>query len=92
MMSNLIEHTSTICMALLTASMVLAFIRLVRGPSLPDRIVSLDLIASVVVGILAVHAIRTDEHVYLTAGIALALIAFIGTVALALYIRRGAPH
>lgn len=88
-MNALLQNVSNLCILLLTVSMVMAFIRVVRGPSLPDRIISLDLIATVVVGILSIHAIRTDEYVYLTAGIALALIAFIGTVALALFIRKG---
>jgi len=91
-MSPLLDIASKAAMIMLALSMVLALIRMLRGPSLPDRIISLDLIASVVVGIMSIHAIRTEEHVYVTAGIALALIAFIGTVALALFIRRGAPH
>ncbi|MGA1192888.1 MAG: monovalent cation/H+ antiporter complex subunit F [Kiritimatiellia bacterium] len=91
-MSELLELFCRISIVLLTASMALSMIRVLRGPSLPDRIIALDLIASVVVGILSVHAIRTNEYVYLTAGIALALIAFIGTVALALFISRGEPH
>ncbi|HMO04169.1 MAG TPA: monovalent cation/H+ antiporter complex subunit F [Kiritimatiellia bacterium] len=91
-MSPVLEWGSTISLYMLLVSMALAFVRVIRGPSLPDRIIALDLIASVVVGILCIHAIRSDEYVYLTAGIALALIAFIGTVALALFIRRGAPH
>ncbi len=91
-MSPILEWSSTISLYLLIVSMGLAFFRVARGPSLPDRIVALDLLATVVVGMLCIHAIRTDEYVYLTAGIALALIAFIGTVALALYIRRGAPQ
>jgi multicomponent Na+:H+ antiporter subunit F len=91
-MSPILEWSSSAALYMLVLSMALAFIRVARGPSLPDRIIALDLFASVVVGILCIHAIRSDEYVYLTAGIALALIAFIGTVALALFIRRGAPH
>lgn len=91
-MSPVLETASTVSLFLLVGSMALASYRVARGPSLPDRIIALDLLASVVVGILSVHAIRSHEHVYMTAGIALALIAFIGTVALALFIRRGAPH
>jgi multicomponent Na+:H+ antiporter subunit F len=91
-MTPLLQTVSTACLVVLAASMVLALYRILRGPSLPDRIIALDLFASLAVGMMAIHAIRSDEYVYLTAGIALALIAFIGTVALALYIRRGAPH
>jgi len=90
-MNDLLETSSYASMVILMIAMALAFYRVIRGPSLPDRIIALDLVATVVVGILCIHAIRTDAHVYLTAGIALALIAFIGTVALALFIRRGAP-
>lgn len=91
-MSDLLDLVCRISIVLLTLSMALSLGRLLRGPSLPDRIIALDLFASVVVGILSVHAMRTNEYVYLTAGIALALIAFIGTVALALFISRGEPH
>jgi len=91
-MTPILQFATDASTAMLVLSLVMAFVRLVRGPSLPDRIISLDLLAIVVMGILSIHAIRTGEHVYMTAGIALALIAFIGTVALALYIRRGAPH
>lgn len=88
-MSPLLQTSCYASLVLLTVSMMLAFIRVARGPSLPDRIIALDLIASVVVGLLSVHAILSGEYVYLTAGIALALISFIGTVALALFISRG---
>jgi len=91
-MSELLQTGSMVALILLALSMILSFWRIARGPTLPDRIIALDLLASVVVGMLGIHAIRSGEAVYLTAGIALALIAFIGTVALALYIRRGAPH
>lgn len=88
-MSPLVETACYASLVMLAVSMMMAFIRVVRGPSLPDRIIAIDLLSSVVVGMLSIHAIRTDEYVYLTAGIALALISFIGTVALALFISRG---
>lgn len=88
-MSPLVETACYASLVMLAVSMMMAFIRVVRGPSLPDRIIAIDLLSSVVVGMLSIHAIRTNEYVYLTAGIALALISFIGTVALALFISRG---
>lgn len=68
--------------------MCLTFYRLWQGPSPQDRTIALDLFSTLVVGLLTIHAIRTDEHVYLTAAIAIAIISFIGTVAIALYIHR----
>jgi multicomponent Na+:H+ antiporter subunit F len=76
--------------ALLSAALLLAFVRLVRGPSLPDRVISLDLMASVVVGFICVYAIGTNQQVFLDVAIVLALIAFLGTVAFAQYIGRRA--
>ena len=69
----------------LSVAIVLAFIRLVRGPSLMDRVTSLELIASLVAGIVAVYAIGTDEPALIDVAIALALVAFIGAVAFARY-------
>ncbi len=73
---------------LLTIAVILAFVRLVRGPSLPDRVVALDLISTLMIGIIAVYAIATDEPVLLDLAIVLALISFLGTVAFAHYLER----
>jgi multicomponent Na+:H+ antiporter subunit F len=68
--------------------MYLSFIRLVRGPSLPDRVVALDLITVQIAAMLAVDTIATGQPVFLDAAIVLALISFLGTVAFARYLER----
>lgn len=73
---------------LLAVAMLFAFARLVRGPSLPDRVVALDLMATLVIGIVAVYSIATGQSAYLDVAVILALIAFLGTVAFAYYIQR----
>lgn len=78
-------------LGILMASMILALYRLIKGPSVPDRVVALDVVAILAVGILSLLSIETNMMAYLTVGITLALLAFLGTVALALYIRRGGP-
>lgn len=75
--------------ALLILSMFLAFFRLVRGPSLPDRVVALDLIAITSVGLIGVYAVSTDQAIYVDEAMVLALIAFLGTTAFAHYIEKG---
>jgi multicomponent Na+:H+ antiporter subunit F len=76
----------------LALAMMLAFLRLVRGPSLPDRVVALDLIAVIAVGMIAVVQIQTHEPMLLDSAIVLALIAFLSTVAFARYLERGATR
>lgn len=72
-------------------AVVLAFVRLVRGPSLPDRVVALDLIGTLSIGVIVVYAIAQDEPIFLDVAIVLALISFLGTIAFAFYVqRRGA--
>jgi multicomponent Na+:H+ antiporter subunit F len=73
---------------LLTIAVILAFVRLVRGPTLPDRVVALDLIATLMIGIIAVYAIAIKEPVFLDLTLVLALLSFLGTIAFARYIER----
>ena len=76
----------------LMASLLLAFLRLAVGPSMPDRVVALDLIANLVVATTALYAITTDQQVLLDVAIGIALITFLGTVAFAQYIERRARN
>jgi multicomponent Na+:H+ antiporter subunit F len=76
--------------AVLGVALLLALARLVRGPSLPDRVVALDLMAAQTVGIICTYAIGTNQRVFLDVAIVLALIAFLGTVAFAQYLERRA--
>jgi multicomponent Na+:H+ antiporter subunit F len=78
--------------AMLTVALFFAFIRLARGPSLPDRVVALDLITVITVGFIAAYAIDVGQRVFLDAAIVVALIAFLGTVAFARYVERGERH
>jgi multicomponent Na+:H+ antiporter subunit F len=73
---------------LLGLAAVLAFIRLLRGPSLPDRVVSLDFITTIAVAICGAYAVTTDQPVFLDVAIVMALITFVGTVAFARYLER----
>lgn len=78
-----------ITFGLLILAMFLAFIRLVRGPSLPARVVALDMMASLAVGIIGVYSVSSGQPIYLDVAIALALIGFLGTVAFAYFVEKG---
>jgi multicomponent Na+:H+ antiporter subunit F len=78
----------TIILSLLSIAIVLAFIRLVRGPTIPDRVVALDLLAALGIGVIAVYAIGTNVPVLLDVALILALVSFLGTVAFAYYVER----
>ena len=73
----------------LSAGLIFAFIRLVLGPSLADRVVAMDALATMAVGALVVVAIVTRQPVLLDIALAIALIVFLGTIAMAMTIERG---
>ena len=65
------------------------FFRLLRGPSLPDRVVALDLLSTMAIAIIAVVSIVADLSVLLDVATVIALTGFLGTIAFAYYIERG---
>ena len=77
-------------LAVLLISIILALVRLVKGPAAADRIVALDLISILIVAFLAAYSIYAGETSFLDVAIGYALIAFLGTVALARFLMRSA--
>jgi multicomponent Na+:H+ antiporter subunit F len=73
----------------LSLAFALAFVRLIRGPSLADRVVALDLMAVIGIGFIVDYAVTTDQRVFLDVAVVMALIGFLATVAFAYYLRRG---
>jgi multicomponent Na+:H+ antiporter subunit F len=81
-----IDVIGSMALTLLTLTIALSFIRLYKGPSLPDRVVALDLLTTVGIAITAVYAVITGRPVILDVATILALISFLGTIAFAYYI------
>lgn len=77
-----------VILPILTISVLLVFIRLFKGPTIVDRVISLDLIITIGIGIITVYSIRQDQKVLLDVAIILALIAFLGTIAFSYYIEK----
>ena len=78
-----------IALATLGVALLAGVVRLIKGPTLPDRIVAMDLIGVLVVGVIVVLAGSTDVRATLDAAVVIALIGFVGTVAYASYVQRG---
>jgi multicomponent Na+:H+ antiporter subunit F len=80
---------ATVALALVGVAVLLAFGRLVRGPDLANRVVAVDLLSALGVGIAGATAVVSGDDVYLDVALVLALIAFLGTVAFARYAEQG---
>ena len=84
---------SFIVFPLLSLTLVLGFIRLLLGPTLPDRIIAFELITITSAAIIVVSAIVTDQAVLLDVASAWAIISFLSVIAFSFYIEkwRGRP-
>lgn len=65
-----------------------ALLRVGLGPTLPDRVVALDVVANLAVGVIAACAVAFDQPALLQPALVVALIAFVGTVAFARHLER----
>ncbi len=71
---------------ILSISFVITIVRIVIGPTLPDRILALDMLVSVGIGFIAVIGIKTRYFLYVDIAIALGLVGFLATVAFARFV------
>ncbi|WP_420895551.1 cation:proton antiporter [Vibrio coralliilyticus] len=90
-MSDWLKASTTIAYTGLLLSVVMAFIRLILGPTLADRVIALDLIAFITVGFIAVYTLDSGQQSLLDVAITLGLVAFLGTIAFArlIFKRKG---
>jgi len=87
-MSSFLDMTLVIAMVLLLLAMPMALFRLLRGPTVADRVLALDFLSILGIGFVAAFALKTERYAFLDVGISLGLVAFLATVAFARYIFR----
>jgi multicomponent Na+:H+ antiporter subunit F len=85
---TLTQIAALITLPLLGLAVINCLIRLAHGPRMPDRVVALDLMATLGIGIIAVFAIANEQAVFLDTVTILALLSFLGTVAFAYYLQK----
>ncbi|MFN2261687.1 MAG: cation:proton antiporter [Psychroflexus sp.] len=85
---NIHDFLYYIILPILSVSSLLVFVRFIKGPSIVDRVVALDLLITISIGIIAVYSIINDKPTFLDISLVLALIAFLGTVAFAYYLEK----
>jgi len=76
----------SVAIGILFVGLLLTMIRFILGPSLPDRIISLDLLSSILIGILALYSIVSGVDSTLEVALVLSLVTFLGTMIFANYL------
>jgi multicomponent Na+:H+ antiporter subunit F len=81
---------TTVGLPILILGVAMVFIRLLRGPSLADRVIALDILSILGIGMIVAFAIASGRPVFIDVASVLALVTFLGTVAFAAYVERRA--
>ena len=86
----LLDWAVNVALGVLSLSLLLTVARVVIGPTLPDRVLALDMLVAVAIGFIAVLGIKTGHTLYADIAIALGLVGFLATIAFARFIlQRG---
>jgi multicomponent Na+:H+ antiporter subunit F len=84
-----IDSTYLIILGALILAAVMAIIRVIKGPTAPDRVVGLDTINTLVIVSMVVFGIATNSVIYIDVAIVYALLSFISTLFIAKYLEGG---
>jgi len=85
-MIALVADIAFICLAI---ALLFCFYRLIVGPSLPDRVVAIDTITTVMIAMIAVYCIKENNAIFYDAILVLSILGFVGTVAMAKFLAKG---
>jgi multicomponent K+:H+ antiporter subunit F len=88
-MSPVIQTAADIALAMLALAMLLCMVRLLRGPSMADRILALDTLYINSLAGLMVAGVRLEDPTFFDAAVVIGMLGFVGTVALAKFLLRG---
>jgi len=86
MPSSFLDFSVQIALLFLSATFLITVFKVIKGPTLPDRVLALDLLVAAAIGFTAVLGIKTGFTLYLDIAIALGLVGFLATVAFARFI------
>lgn len=82
------DYLYLVILPLLSISVLLVFVRFIKGPGISDRIVALDLLITIGIAIMAIYAIVSEKASFLDIAMIFALIAFLGTIAFSFYLEK----
>ncbi|MDW3711761.1 MULTISPECIES: K+/H+ antiporter subunit F [Pseudomonas] len=85
----MLAYVIPLCLGLLVVALLLTLARLVRGPCLPDRVLALDTLYVTAIALIILLGIWQGTTLYFEVALLIAVLGFVGTVAVAKYMLRG---
>jgi len=74
---------------ILSVCIAVALYRVVKGPTLPDRVLALDFMGYIIISMVAVLSVMKETQAYLETILLIGILAFLSTIALCRFIERG---
>ncbi|QOY36815.1 Na(+)/H(+) antiporter subunit F1 [Anaerobacillus isosaccharinicus] len=78
-----------LCLLLISVSIMASIYRLIRGKSMPDRVIALDTIGINLIAAIAIYSILLHTSAFFEVILLIGILSFVGTIALARFIERG---
>lgn len=85
----MLGYVIPVCLAMLALALLLATARLVKGPSLPDRVLALDTLYINAIALIILYGIWKGSELFFEVALLIAVLGFVSTVAVAKYMLRG---
>jgi len=83
------SETILIVIGVISLAVIMALIRIVKGPTAPDRVVGLDTVNTIVISSMVLFGAAYNEVIYIDVAIVYALLSFISTLFIAKYLEGG---
>ncbi len=78
-----------LCLGIMSVAMLLNMLRLLQGPSLPDRVLALDTLYINAIAVIMLMGLYLDSDLFFESALLIAVMGFVGTVAIAKHLLRG---
>ncbi|WP_406657041.1 cation:proton antiporter [Methanolobus sp. ZRKC2] len=79
----------TLSLSIMVLAIVPCIYRIIKGPTIPDRVIALDAMTTVIVVMLGVYSLDQGSVFFMDVALVLSIIAFVGTVTIAKYLDEG---
>nr|WP_276538476.1 Na(+)/H(+) antiporter subunit F1 [Dehalobacterium formicoaceticum] len=79
----------TLSLILISVAISLALFRVIKGPTIPDRVMALDAIGIYLIAAVAMLSVLLNTHAFFDVMLQLGILSFIGTTAYSRYLERG---
>lgn len=84
--AGFLDWAVQIALGILSLALLVTVFKVIKGPTLPDRILALDMLVATAIGFIAAIGIKTGFTLYLDIAITLGLVGFLATVAFARFV------